>query len=110
MRPTLLAILLSLLLTPSVATAAPTCQDRNGNTMRCGASGAMPVGWSPSPQQIFAHQLSQPPGPGRRDLLEAFLCIGLLFALIALLPEFDGSPAGGGWDRQEDDDEDTREP
>src|SRR5476649_2930837 len=105
MRATYLAVLLSLLLTPSVATAAPTCKDRTGDTIRCGTPGAMPVGWSPSPQQLFAHQLSQPRGPSRSTLLKVFLGIGLLFVFIALLPEFDGSPAGGGWDQQEDDEE-----
>jgi hypothetical protein len=32
-----------------------------------------------------------------------FTGLGLFFLMIALMPEFDGAP--GGWDRQEDDDE-----
>ena len=106
MRPTFLALLLALSLASPPALAAPTCKDTSGGTIRCGTRGAMPVGWSPSPEVIFAHQLSQPPGPSRSTLLKVFLGIGLLFVFIALLPEFDGSPAGGGWDRQEGDDED----
>ena len=100
---------MALLLAP--AEAAPTCQNQAGDTMRCGTKRhAMPVGWVPSPQLLWRRQISQPPGPARRDLAgRRFLGIGLLFALIALLPEFDGSPAGGGWDRQENDQEDNDE-
>jgi hypothetical protein len=36
----------ALLLAASAAQAAPTCQDRHGGTVRCGTSGAMPVGWT----------------------------------------------------------------
>ena len=101
----MLIIVIALALSLSSPTfAAPTCKDTSGDTIRCGTPGAMPVGWSPSPQQLLTHQFSQPPGPSHTTLLKVFLGIALLFVFIALLPEFDGSPAGGGWDRQEDDD------
>jgi hypothetical protein len=91
-------LILALLLAAPAAQAAPTCQDRNGDTIRCGTPGAMPVGWTPSPQQLWDRQLSRPPGPSKGDLLSAFCVVGLFLALIALLPEFHG------W-REEQDDE-----
>jgi hypothetical protein len=83
-------LILALLIAAPAAQAAPTCQDRNGDTIKCGAPGAMPVGWTPSPQQLWDRQLSRPPGPRRGDLLSAFCMVGLILALIALLPEFHG--------------------
>jgi hypothetical protein len=81
-------LILSLLATPVLA--APTCQDRNGDTIKCGAPGAMPVGWKPSPQQLWDRQIARPPGPGLGELLGVFCGLALLFALIALMPDFDG--------------------
>jgi hypothetical protein len=67
------------------AMAAPTCQARDGMTMRCGAPGAMPVGWT-------APRLEHPlPQVSTHDIWEAAAGLILLLALIALLPEFDGS-------------------
>ena len=90
------------------AFAAPTCVDRNGDTVRCATPGAMPVGWKPSPHILWERQLAQANGPGADDIAKVLLGIALFLAMIALLPEFDGSRACGGWDRQEDDDEDGR--
>jgi hypothetical protein len=103
MRAILLALIVPALLLAASAKAAPTCRDKNLQTVRCGTPGAMPVGWEPSPQQLWERQLSQPAGPSTAEVLKVLGGIGLLFALIALLPEFDGSRAGGGWDRQEGD-------
>jgi hypothetical protein len=67
--------------------AAPTCEGRQGQAMRCGTPGAMPLGWR---APVADRQL---PGADRRDVFVALAGIVLLFALIALLPEFDGSRA-----------------
>lgn len=83
-------LILALLLAAPMAVAAPTCQDRSGGTIRCGTPGAMPVGWTPSPQQLWDRQLSRTPGPRRSELLSAFGVVGLILALIALLPDADG--------------------
>ena len=91
-------LILALLLAAPAAQAAPTCQNRGGDTIRCGTQGAMPVGWTPSPQQLWDRQLSRAPGPGKGELLSAFGMVGLILALIALLPEF------RGW-REEQDEE-----
>lgn len=90
-------VILALLFAASPASAAPTCQDRNGGTIKCGVQGAMPVGWTPPPERLWDRQLSQPPGPGADTVLTALGILGLIFALIALLPEFDGSH-GSDWD------------
>ena len=85
-----LAFLLS---TP--AWCAPICVTRAGDTVHCEAKGAMPVGWR-----------SLDAGPSSASPPNLFLVLGLvgviggLFALIALMPEFDG-----GWDEQEGGDE-----
>ncbi len=78
----------ALLATPAVA--APTCLDKQGGTIRCGVPGAMPVGWIPPPQVRWEQELSRAPGPGTSELLAVFCGLGLFFALIALLPDFQG--------------------
>jgi hypothetical protein len=87
-----------LLLAAPAVLAAPTCQDRHGLTIRCGTEGAMPVGWSlPFEERTFESH-----SPTTGQLLHLLATLGLLFALIALLPEFDGR-RGSDWGRQEDD-------
>jgi hypothetical protein len=83
-------ILALTLLFAAPALAAPTCQNRGGDTVRCGTPGAMPVGWKPSPETLWDREISRPPGPSLRQILGVFCGLGLLFALIALLPDFDG--------------------
>ena len=79
------AILMFLLLSAAPALAAPTCEGRQGQAMRCGAPGAMPPGWrAPAAERQVA-----PADP--REVEKAIAVLVLLFALIALLPEFDGS-------------------
>ena len=47
MRRSLLALIaVAILFSAPAAMAAPTCQDVNGGTIRCGTPGAMPVGWT----------------------------------------------------------------
>ena len=89
----------SLLCAPT-ALAGPTCQDANGDTIRCGTDGALPVGQAPPPGL-------RAPDRGASHLTPAaifgLVCvIGGVFGLIALMPRF-----GGDWDKQQgDDDED----
>ena len=100
MRATLLAILTAaILLTAPAVMAAPTCQDRSGDTIRCGTAGAMPVGWTlPAPQraQVLAARPQVPPV----NMVGLGLFLLGFFALLALLPDFDGK-----WDPQERDEE-----
>ena len=90
------------LITAPAALAAPTCQNQNGETMKCGIQGAMPVGWALSPQQLLDRQASRPTYPSVNQLLELVSVIGVFFALMALMPEFDGRRAGD-WGEQEED-------
>ncbi|HEX4271495.1 MAG TPA: hypothetical protein VHZ32_08915 [Rhizomicrobium sp.] len=104
MRRALSAIVALVLLTAVPARAAPTCQDRNGATMKCGTDGAMPVGWT-LPPELMNRRIPGIADPEPRLLVETLLVIVLLFSLIALLPEFDGR-RGADWGRPEDDLED----
>ena len=85
------------LLTAHAAGAAPTCQTRHGEIARCGTAGAMPVGWSlPDDQRAGA---SSADGMAPVQWLSLATVIGGLFALIALMPDFDG------WGGESDDSE-----
>ena len=90
MRALILAAAVSATLLSAPALAAPTCQDKDGDTIKCGTPGAMPVGWTLSPQQRLERQRSRPTGPSMNELLELICVIGVFFGLMALLPEFDG--------------------
>ena len=103
MRPLILAAFVVVLVAPA-ALAAPACVDKNGDPIRCGARGAMPVGWSPPAAQLREKESVD---PGWTNLVRAFCVIGLLLAGIALLPEFDGAD-DTTWDRQEGSDENGR--
>ena len=101
MRSTLLALTaIATLLAAPAAMAAPTCQDRDGDTIRCGTEGAMPVGWT-LPAEQRARVLAARPAESPADLFGLGLFLTGFFALLALLPDFDGR-----WDRQELDEED----
>jgi hypothetical protein len=99
-------IAITLLIAAPGASAAPTCLDWQGDTIRCATPGAMPVGWTPPPQTLWERQLAPREAPDTDRIIKVLLGIALFLAMIALLPEFDGSPAGGGWDRQEGDEDD----
>jgi hypothetical protein len=58
----------------------------------------MPVGWS----LPFEERPFHPPAPSAGQLLALISTLGLLFALIAFLPEFDGT-RDRDWDQQEGD-------
>lgn len=85
------------LLAAAPARAAPTCVDREGGVIRCGTPGAMPVGWAPP--EASDTPADDMPGPGLGQLAGLVAVIGGLFALIALMPEFEG------WDDRERDDD-----
>jgi hypothetical protein len=105
MRLRALAMALALIfLTGSAALAAPTCLDRQGDTIRCGAKGAMPVGWTLSPQQLWDKEISRPAEENLSALGKVLCGLALFFALIALMPKFDGS-RDSDWDPRQGDDE-----
>jgi hypothetical protein len=88
----------------SPALAAPTCQDRNGDTIRCGTQGAMPVGWTLPPEERLEKERLHPPTyPSINTLLELACVLGVFFTLLALMPDFEGD-----WDKQEGDDKKRR--
>ena len=92
MRQLLLGLSVSgLILFGSAATAAPTCQNRDGDTTRCGTTYAMPVGWSLPPAQRPDRDQADP--PVSRMWLPIFMVCGLL-GLISAMPDFDGWDSG----------------
>lgn len=97
----LIALLLLGFLSSLPAYAAPTCQNMQGETTRCGVPGAMPVGWklpaAEREQIASAHSGDSNPVQG----FEALCILGLFFSLLALMPDFDGSQPGD-WDVEED--------
>ncbi len=100
MRWTLLAqIAIAALLAAPAAMAAPTCQDRTGDTVRCGTEGAMPVGWT-LPDEQRARVLAARPAEPPPNLFGLGLFLIGFFALLVLMPDFDGQ-----WDRQERDED-----
>lgn len=104
MRATILAaVAAAFLFGAPAAHAAPTCLDKTGDTVRCGAAGAMPVGWTPSARQMQEWQASRAPATDPNAALKTICLVGLFLALIALMPRFDGS-RGSDWDAQEGDD------
>jgi len=93
-----LVVGITLVSTPAVF-AAPTCQTRDGETIRCGTPGAMPVGWQlPLEERLEQERLHPPRYTSTQELLQIFGVMGLFFALLALMPDFEGD-----WDKQEDD-------
>jgi hypothetical protein len=101
MRP-LLFVLAIVFVRP--AFAAPICFTRAADIVHCDVKAAMPVGWRPSAEQ-FARRALEQPQPSTRDILKVVLGLVLFFALIALLPEFDGA-RDQDWDTQEKQDRD----
>ena len=96
MRAPLLALVL-LFSTPVLA--APICFTRAGDAVHCDAKGAMPIGWRLPPDEAARREMNQP-HPSSRDILETIAILVLFFALIALMPEFDGA-RDQDWDAQE---------
>lgn len=93
---------IAVLILAAPALGAPTCQDAALQTIKCGAAGAMPVGWRMSAAARWDQEMAHPAGPPAADPLDMILIVGAIFALLALMPPFDGS-RDGDWDRQEGD-------
>ena len=85
-----------------VARAGPTCEDRAGETVRCEDPRAMPLGWTQPLEDRLKHPDPGSPEPTALELGGVFALIGMLFALIALMPDFDGWATGAG-DKDGDD-------
>ena len=98
-----LAFALALLFS-TPALPAPICFTRAGDPVHCEAKGAMPVGWKLSPDEAARREMNQPHVPGS-TILKVVAGLALFFALIALLPEFDGA-RDQDWDAQEKRDRD----
>ena len=98
---TITAAAAALLLSAPGAIAAPTCDNRSGETVKCGTPGAMPVGWAPSPAEVFDRPAAAP-DLSPAEVAALIYILGAFFALIALMPPFDGS-RDGDWDEQEGD-------
>lgn len=99
MTRTLSALAAAAFLTASSAHASPpACNTVTGENARCGEAGAMPFGWTP-PDAILERQreLTLPAWP---QLLSLAGLLGSFFALIALMPKFDGN-----WEAEEGDDD-----
>ena len=96
MRALVLALAL-LFSTPALA--APICFTRAGDAVHCEAKGAMPLGWRLPPDEAARREMNQP-HPSSGTILKAVAGLLLFFALIALLPEFDGA-RDRDWDSQE---------
>jgi hypothetical protein len=71
----------------AAARAAPVCENRAGEPVRCEAKDAMPLGWKLPAAERARHPL---PPTDTRLATDAVLLVALLLALVALLPEFDG--------------------
>jgi hypothetical protein len=92
------------LLSASPAFAAPICFNRAGDAVHCEVKGAMPVGWRLPPDEAARREMNQPRVPGS-TILKVAAGLALFFALIALMPEFDGA-RDQDWDTQEKRDRD----
>lgn len=106
MRAVILGLAL-MLLAVMPSEAAPTCRSRAGETMRCGAPGAMPVRWVPSAREQWEWENLRPTVSNSSEIAGVIIGLALFLTMIALLPDFDGS-RDGDWDKQEGDDEDSR--
>jgi hypothetical protein len=73
------------------ALGAPICQNRLGDFVHCEAKEAMPLGWHVPDDVYTARVLSRTPPARSSDLVAAGMVLACLFALIALLPKFDGA-------------------
>jgi hypothetical protein len=76
-------------LTAAGAHAAPTSLDPAGQTVRCEAANALPVGASP-PDDAQSARNTEIPLPAPATLFGLICVLGGLFVLIGLMPDFDG--------------------
>jgi hypothetical protein len=81
---------LTLMLAAGPVLAAPTCWDRAGHVVRCGTVGAGPVGAALTPEQDRARRAIPTYRLSAREAFALAAVVGGLFALIALMPRFNG--------------------
>ncbi len=98
-RRIVIAVAAALIFAGSPAAGAPTCQNLKGETVKCGATGAMPVGWTLSERE-HPEQSEVPLAGSLSQWMQAVCVLGVFFALLAMMPDFDGSQPGE-WDREE---------
>jgi hypothetical protein len=79
----------------SAAFAGPICEDRAGEAVRCEDPRAMPFGWTLPPDERFKNPHAEQRDPTVVELAGVLASIALLFALIALMPDFEGWAGGG---------------
>lgn len=91
-------IAVAALLAATSAQAGPSCVGRNGDMIRCGTPGAMPVGWDLPRAERLAHDDRVSSQLDGRGLFGLICFLGGLFALFAVLPDFEQA-----WDGQEGD-------
>jgi hypothetical protein len=87
-RPIVVAAWAAALLAPTAAIGAPTCWNAEGETVRCGTPGAMPVGSTLSPAQRAARAARPSSAPTAALAGVAIVLVGL-FGLFAALPDFE---------------------
>ncbi len=104
LRFVLAALVAGMLLDAPAAVAGPICEDRAGEAVRCEDPRAMPLGWTAPLDQRLKRADQGPPEPTAAELGGVFALILLLFALIALMPDFDGWTAGATDKMEEEDD------
>ena len=95
-----LASILSLAPALSPAAAAPICQSREGDIVRCEDARAMPVGWKAPPDIFAARTLDRAPHAQASELVALGVVLLCIFAIIALLPRFDGAK-DEDWERDD---------
>jgi hypothetical protein len=93
MRRSILIATIAVTLLSAGALAAPTCQNEIGETVRCGTPGAMPVGWTLPVELRAGSQTARAVEP--HQLLEVLFALAGFFALLSLMPDFEGD-----WDEE----------
>lgn len=90
------------LLLPRAAAAASPCPDGDGQTVRCEAPNALPLAATPA-GEAEAPSPADIPLPAPEMLFGVICLVGGLFALIGLMPDFDGWSSGEQDGRRERD-------
>lgn len=92
----------AVLLLPRAAAAGPPCLDGAGQTVRCDAPNAPPLA-APPAAEAEAPSPADIPLPAPETLFGVICLVGGLFALIGLMPDFDGWSSGEQDGRRERD-------
>ena len=110
MRAAIVALIVSVsVFAAPQAFAAPTCQNKTGDTVRCATPGAMPVGWSVPPEVFAQRHIAESGGEELHNALNALYLVALLLGVIALMPDFDGW-RDGDWDDDENNPDTRKHP